>query len=221
MSKPTLALTGATGFVGGHLLRLAREAGHEVRALTRGARLAEPGIAWIEGALDRPEALAELCAGADAVIHVAGLINAPDRAGFEAVNVGGTARLIDAARGAGVKPCSVIVIAIGVAGPIRHPRKDPLNHRQSARQPVMVSLDSDPSKRLQGEVTQVANVAHLPGILRASIAMPDIHWGYGFPIGGVAAYHNAVSVVGVGFDIACGNAAIRTVILGPRSHDRR
>jgi len=103
MSKPTLALTGATGFVGGHLLRLAREAGHEVRALTRGARLAEPGIAWIEGALDRPEALAELCAGADAVIHVAGLINAPDRAGFEAVNVGGTARLIDAARGAGVR----------------------------------------------------------------------------------------------------------------------
>lgn len=51
---------------------------------------------------------------------------------------------------------------------------------------------------------QVVNVAHLPGILRASIAMPDIHWGYGFPIGGVAAMdaeHGVVSPGGVGYDI--------------------
>ncbi|MGQ0590580.1 MAG: NAD-dependent epimerase/dehydratase family protein [Sphingosinicella sp.] len=103
MSGATLALTGATGFVGGHLLRLAREVGHEVRALTRGWRPPEEGVAWIDGALDRPDALAELCTGADAVIHVAGLINAPDRAGFEAVNVTGTAHLLDAARAAGVR----------------------------------------------------------------------------------------------------------------------
>ncbi len=55
---------------------------------------------------------------------------------------------------------------------------------------------------------QVANVAHLPGIVRASFAMPDIHWGYGFPIGGVAATDVAdggvVSPGGVGFDIGCG-----------------
>lgn len=55
---------------------------------------------------------------------------------------------------------------------------------------------------------QVANVAHLPGIQRASFAMPDIHWGYGFPIGGVAATAVAdggvVSPGGVGFDICCG-----------------
>ena len=55
---------------------------------------------------------------------------------------------------------------------------------------------------------QVANVAHLPGIVEASIAMPDIHWGYGFPIGGVAATDIAaggvVSPGGVGFDICCG-----------------
>jgi len=51
---------------------------------------------------------------------------------------------------------------------------------------------------------QVVNVAHLPGILRASMAMPDIHWGYGFPIGGVAAMDaddGVVSPGGVGYDI--------------------
>jgi tRNA-splicing ligase RtcB len=57
-------------------------------------------------------------------------------------------------------------------------------------------------------VFQVENVAHLPGIVRASMAMPDIHWGYGFPIGGVAATDleegGVVSPGGVGFDICCG-----------------
>lgn len=54
---------------------------------------------------------------------------------------------------------------------------------------------------------QVANVARLPGIVKASIAMPDIHWGYGFPIGGVAAFDwdtGVVSPGGVGYDINCG-----------------
>ena len=60
---------------------------------------------------------------------------------------------------------------------------------------------------------QVANVATLPGIVNASIAMPDIHWGYGFPIGGVAAMDEADGVVspgGVGFDINCGVRLVRT-----------
>jgi len=94
----TLAVTGGTGFVGSHLLRIAVAAGFEVRALTRGWKPPEEGIDWIEGALDRPESLAKLCARADAVVHVAGAINAPDRAGFERVNVAGTATMIDAAR---------------------------------------------------------------------------------------------------------------------------
>ena len=54
---------------------------------------------------------------------------------------------------------------------------------------------------------QAANVAHLPGIVRASLAMPDIHWGYGFPIGGVAAFDEHEGVIspgGVGYDINCG-----------------
>jgi uncharacterized protein YbjT (DUF2867 family) len=102
-SGPVLAVTGATGFVGGHLVRMAREAGHPIRALTRGWRPPEEGIDWVDGALDRPEALAKLCDGADAVVHIAGLINASSRAAFVEVNVGGTANMVDAARATGVK----------------------------------------------------------------------------------------------------------------------
>ena len=61
---------------------------------------------------------------------------------------------------------------------------------------------------------QVANVAMLPGIVKASFAMPDAHWGYGFPIGGVAAFDpddgGVVSAGGVGFDISCGVRTLRT-----------
>jgi len=62
---------------------------------------------------------------------------------------------------------------------------------------------------------QVTNVAMLPGIVRASYAMPDAHWGYGFPIGGVAAFDpkagGVVSAGGVGFDVSCG---VRTHLTG-------
>jgi len=64
---------------------------------------------------------------------------------------------------------------------------------------------------------QVRNVASLPGIVRASYAMPDAHWGYGFPIGGVAAFDpdddGVVSAGGVGFDVSCG---VRTLTTGLR-----
>ncbi len=72
---------------------------------------------------------------------------------------------------------------------------------------MMAELRGDPS------LQQVANVAHLPGILRASLAMPDIHWGYGFPIGGVAAIdadEGVISPGGVGYDINCGVRLLRT-----------
>lgn len=62
-------------------------------------------------------------------------------------------------------------------------------------------------------LTQVANVAHLPGILCCSLAMPDIHFGYGFPIGGVAAFavdEGVVSPGGVGYDINCGVRLLAT-----------
>jgi tRNA-splicing ligase RtcB len=60
---------------------------------------------------------------------------------------------------------------------------------------------------------QVANVATLPGIVCCSLAMPDIHWGYGFPIGGVAAFEMSDGVIspgGVGYDINCGVRLLRT-----------
>ena len=60
------------------------------------------------------------------------------------------------------------------------------------------------SIRHDRSLEQVRNVAHLPGIVRASLAMPDIRWGYGFPIGGVAATDAAEGVIspgGVGYDI--------------------
>jgi len=61
---------------------------------------------------------------------------------------------------------------------------------------------------------QVANVATLPGIVQYSLAMPDIHWGYGFSIGGVAATDTdaggVISPGGVGFDINCGVRLVRT-----------
>ncbi len=62
-------------------------------------------------------------------------------------------------------------------------------------------------------LAQVMNVACLPGIVRASLAMPDIHWGYGFPIGGVAAFdleHGVISPGGVGYDINCGVRLLRS-----------
>jgi tRNA-splicing ligase RtcB len=67
--------------------------------------------------------------------------------------------------------------------------------------------------RQDESLTQVANVAHLPGIVGASLAMPDIHWGYGFPIGGVAATdadEGVVSPGGVGYDINCGVRLVAT-----------
>jgi tRNA-splicing ligase RtcB len=63
---------------------------------------------------------------------------------------------------------------------------------------------------------QLCNVATLPGIVNAAYAMPDAHWGYGFPIGGVAAFDadsgGVVSAGGVGFDISCGVRALHTGI---------
>ena len=63
---------------------------------------------------------------------------------------------------------------------------------------------------------QVANVATLPGIVKASLAMPDMHWGYGFPIGGVAAFdwdNGVISPGGVGYDINCGVRLAVTALL--------
>lgn len=73
---------------------------------------------------------------------------------------------------------------------------------------IFASRSLLPEVRADRSLQQVANVATLPGIVEASYAMPDVHWGYGFPIGGVAATDveagGVVSPGGVGFDISCG-----------------
>lgn len=97
----TLAITGGTGFVGSRLIALALEAGHRVRALTRREQAEREHIAWVPGDLHDIPALACLAEGADAVIHVAGVVNAPDRAGFARGNVEGTRNMLAAARAAG------------------------------------------------------------------------------------------------------------------------
>src|SRR5215213_6105802 len=98
-----LAITGATGFVGGHLLDLALAKGHEIRALARRAQPEREGVTWIDGSLDQPDTLERLVEGADAVIHIAGVINARDAAAFEAGNVTGTAAMLAAAEKAGAR----------------------------------------------------------------------------------------------------------------------
>jgi len=84
------------------------------------------------------------------------------------------------------------------------------------RVPGVIYADEPLVRAMDDKVPeQVANVASLPGIVKASFAMPDAHWGYGFPIGGVAAFDpddgGVVSAGGVGFDISCG---VRLLLTG-------
>lgn len=93
--------------------------------------------------------------------------------------------------------------------------KIPRNYKSGMRTDGLIYA----SERMLAQITsdeapeQVANVAHLPGIVGCAMAMPDIHWGYGFPIGGVAAFdldEGVISPGGVGYDINCGVRLLRT-----------
>lgn len=96
-----LAITGGTGFVGSHLLDLAVAKGHRVTALTRRPQPSRVEVEWVEGALGDREAVHQLVGEADAVIHVAGVVNAPDEAGFEEGNVAGTLAMLAATTASG------------------------------------------------------------------------------------------------------------------------
>ena len=90
----------------------------------------------------------------------------------------------------------------------------PIGFVPGMRVPGRFFLSESLEKILEpGAVQQLANVATLPGIIKNSLAMPDIHWGYGFPIGGVAAFdltEGVISPGGVGFDINCGVRLLAT-----------
>jgi nucleoside-diphosphate-sugar epimerase len=98
-----LAITGATGFVGTRLVAQALAAGHAVNALTRKSRSGGDGVNWVVGSLEAPNALISLMRGADAVIHVAGVVNAPDRPGFVMGNIDGTRSVLMAAEAVHVR----------------------------------------------------------------------------------------------------------------------
>ncbi len=99
----TLAITGATGFVGSAVLNEALAQGHTVRALARREQGTRAGVEWVRGDLGDTAALAALVEGADAVIHVAGLTNTPDPAQFDVANVTGTANVLAAMEAARIK----------------------------------------------------------------------------------------------------------------------
>lgn len=92
----------------------------------------------------------------------------------------------------------------------------PKTYKAGMRVPGIIYADEKLLKDIRQDkaMEQVANVAFLPGIVNASLAMPDIHWGYGFPIGGVAATDvdagGVISPGGVGFDINCGVRLLKT-----------
>jgi len=97
------AITGGTGFVGAHLVDAALAAGHRVKALTRKPQRERDGVDWVLGDLSTRDSLEWLVDHADAVIHVAGTINAPNGAGFEQGNVAGTLAMLAAATAGGIQ----------------------------------------------------------------------------------------------------------------------
>src|SRR5579871_252040 len=108
--------------------------------------------------------------------------------------------------------------------PARFTRIDPTSWRVEPpgpmRVPAVIYADEQLIRDMDDKVyEQAVNVAMLPGIVQASYAMPDAHWGYGFPIGGVAAFdpeRGVISAGGVGFDISCG---VRTLLTGLKAAD--
>ncbi|WP_256576204.1 NAD(P)-dependent oxidoreductase [Pseudomonas sp. KK4] len=118
MTVRVVSLTGATGFIGGVLRQRLVDRGVQVRALARSrSGTAEDGTTWIKGTLEDEPALAELTRGADAVIHCAGKVRGRDARDFDAVNVLGSKRLMEAARRSG--SCERFLLISSLAA--RHP----------------------------------------------------------------------------------------------------
>jgi tRNA-splicing ligase RtcB len=101
----------------------------------------------------------------------------------------------------------------------------PTSYKPGMRVPGLIFADERMLRQIAEDqaLEQVANVATMPGIVKYSLAMPDIHWGYGFPVGGVAAFdldEGVISPGSVGFDINCGVRLIRTYLTEPEVRTR-
>lgn len=154
-----IALTGATGFVGGAVMRALLERGFRVRAFCRreGQIRPEPGVQVFTGDLVRDCRLGEFVEGVEAVVHIAGLVKARDREQFEAVNVEGTRRLVEAAAQRAPAPRFLYMSSL------------------AAREPDV--SDYAASKR-QGEVA----VESCPGLTEWQILRPPAVYGPGDPV---------------------------------------
>lgn len=115
-------ITGATGFVGSHLVTALAERGAEIRALVRRTSRTEQlerlGVQRIEGGLDEPAALARAVDGVEVVFHLAALTSARSEAEYERTNVGGTVRLLEAIAGASERPRRLVYLSsLAAVGP--------------------------------------------------------------------------------------------------------
>jgi nucleoside-diphosphate-sugar epimerase len=117
----TVALTGATGFIGAALVRRLATAGHRVRALIRPAssqkRPADLAVRWIDGDLDDTESLRRLVRGADTIVHCAGAVRGATRAQFNRVNVDGMSRLVELAAAQKPAPCFLLISSLAAREP--------------------------------------------------------------------------------------------------------
>lgn len=135
-----VGVTGASGFIGRHLLRRLATRGHRMRILVRDSAPADCAAETITGHLSDPDALRALVASADAVVHLVGIIAERGRATFAAVHVDGTRNLVDAARAAGVRRL-VFMSALGARD---EPGATPY-HRTKAQAEAIVRASGIPA----------------------------------------------------------------------------
>ncbi len=142
-TKPKLiALTGATGFVGGHILKAAVKAGYQVRAITRRPQNPRPGVDWVPGDLKDRQALKTLLEDADVVIHCAGIVKARRHAHFHEINTQSLAHLLDMlqARRGGYGATQVMFISSLTA---RHPDISPYAMSKHNAEEILKSRGDD------------------------------------------------------------------------------
>lgn len=135
---PDVLVTGASGFIGQHLVKMLLARGERVRALVRspvrGERLARLGAALVVGDITQPESLREAASGCEVVYHLAGQIASPHSSGFFAVNEAGTRHVAAACAGLGQPPRLIVVSSLAAAGPAQgRPRSEaelpqPISH---------------------------------------------------------------------------------------------
>ena len=117
----TIAITGATGFIGSMLAKRLASKGWHIRALVRsaslGKRLKDIALEWVSGDLEDRDSLKRLVAGADAIVHCAGAVRGASQEDFDRINVDGVARLVQAATAQNPKPRFLLISSLAAREP--------------------------------------------------------------------------------------------------------